>query len=354
MKSLFLVCFVLFISLSFCGVIDLTDSTFDNFVDGSKPAFIEFYAPWCGHCKRLTPEYEAFGEAFGHASSSVVIGRVDCDSHKDLCSKYSIKGFPTLYWFPKGNLQNPETYNGGRTADDLIKFVTDKTGIRAKVASSISSVVILDDDSFEKVVLDSSKHVFVEFYAPWCGHCKSLAPNWEKLATAFANEKDVVVANIDADKYRAHSEKYGITGFPTIIFFPKNDKSGQRYSESRELNSLISFLNTQTNSFRNVDGSLSDQAGLVNELNTIVENFYQQSSKGEAVDAAKTFVAQNPSNSGKIYVRIFENVQTKGNNYVKSEIKRLEKMLSGSSISSEKRDEFKIRINILNYFAKQF
>ena len=52
-------------------------------------------------------------------------------------------------------------------------------------------MVVLSDVSFNKIVLESNKDVFVKFYAPWCGHCKNLAPTWESLAKTFASEKNV-------------------------------------------------------------------------------------------------------------------------------------------------------------------
>lgn len=56
-----------------------------------------------------------------------------------------------------------------------------------------SKVVTLKDSTFDAVVMDASKDVLVEFYAPWCGHCKNLAPIWESLAKTFANENDVLL-----------------------------------------------------------------------------------------------------------------------------------------------------------------
>jgi protein disulfide-isomerase A6 len=66
-------------------------------------------------------------------------------------------------------------------------------GLKAKVKSNAAptALVDLDDDSFDKIVLDKSKDVFVEFYAPWCGHCKRLEPDYQKFADVFANENDV-------------------------------------------------------------------------------------------------------------------------------------------------------------------
>jgi protein disulfide-isomerase A6 len=76
--------------------------------------------------------------------------------------------------------------------DSLSKFIEEKSKLRAKTKKTEpSKVITLTDSTFDKVVMDSEKDVFVKFYAPWCGHCKNLAPVWESLAKTFANDKDV-------------------------------------------------------------------------------------------------------------------------------------------------------------------
>ena len=89
-------------------------------------------------------------------------------------------------------MSDPEDYKSGRDLDSLSSFITEKAGIRARSKKSEpSEVVILKDGTFDKIVMDSEKDVFVKFYAPWCGHCKTLAPIWESVAKNFANDKDV-------------------------------------------------------------------------------------------------------------------------------------------------------------------
>ncbi|KAK2443901.1 putative protein disulfide-isomerase A6 [Trifolium repens] len=98
-----------------------------------------------------------------------------------------------------------------------------------------SHVVVLTPETFNEVVLDETKDVLVEFYAPWCGHCESLAPIYEKVSAAFKSEDEVVIANLDADKYRDLAEKYEVSGFPTLKFSPKGNKAGEDYGGGRDL-----------------------------------------------------------------------------------------------------------------------
>jgi protein disulfide-isomerase-like protein len=83
----------------------------------------------CGHCKRLAPEYEIVGSAFARFKKNVVVAKVDCDQHKELCARFDVKGYPTLNWFPKGETAKPTPYSGGRTANDIIQFINSKTGM---------------------------------------------------------------------------------------------------------------------------------------------------------------------------------------------------------------------------------
>lgn len=80
-----------------------------------------------------------------------------------------------------------------------------------------SSVIQLTAGNFKEIVVNSPQPILVEFYAPWCGHCKQLAPIYKKLADSL---KGIVrVASIDLDKYKGVGQPYGIKGFPTIKLF---------------------------------------------------------------------------------------------------------------------------------------
>ena len=151
------------------AVIDLIPSNFDKIVlKSGKPALVEFFAPWCGHCKNLAPVYEELATTFQHASEKVTIAKVDADAEKDLGRKFGVQGFPTLKWFD-GKSDKPVEYDGGRDLESLQKWITDKTGIRPKVKAKLpSQVVMLDDKSFKEKV-GKEQDVLVAFTAPWCG-----------------------------------------------------------------------------------------------------------------------------------------------------------------------------------------
>ncbi|KAG1326205.1 Disulfide-isomerase-like protein [Cocos nucifera] len=331
----------------------LTEANFEEEVGQDRGALVEFYAPWCGHCKKLAPEYEKLGSSFKKAKS-ILIGKVDCDEHKSLCSKYGVSGYPTIQWFAKGSLE-PKKYEGSRTAEALAEFVNNEGGTNVKVATLPSSVVVLTLDNFDQVVLDETKDVLVEFYAPWCGHCKNLAPTYEKVATAYKLEEDVVIANIDADKYRDLAEKYGVSGFPTLKFFPKGNKAGEDYDGGRDLDDFVKFINEKCGTNRDAKGKLTSQAGIIASLDALVKEFVSASN-----DERKAILSRmegeveklkgSSARFGKTYLKAAKSCIEKGSDYAKNEIERLQRMLV-KSISPSKADEFLIKKNILSTFA---
>jgi len=104
-------------------------------------------------------------------------------------------------------------------------------------------VQILVGRNFEEIVFDDSKDVLVEFYAPWCGHCKKLAPIWDELGELFKPVGDIVIAKIDAT---SNTLPRGINAnsFPTILWFPKNNKMPASYGQTRTLENLKRYVLT--------------------------------------------------------------------------------------------------------------
>lgn len=102
-------------------------------------------------------------------------------------------------------------------------------------------VKVVVGSNFEEVVLDEKKHVLVEFYAPWCGHCKALEPKYKKLGKQFKNEDSVVIAKFDATANDAPAQ-FEFTGFPTIFFVRAGDNDIKIYEGQREVKDMVKFV----------------------------------------------------------------------------------------------------------------
>lgn len=165
---------LLFTSFAILGanasaVIDLIPSNFDDIVlKSGKPALVEFFAPWCGHCKNLAPVYEELATSFESAKDKVTVAKVDADAEKELGRRFGVQGFPTLKWFD-GKSEAPEDYTGGRDIESLTEFIQGKVGVKSKGKKVAPSAVEMLTDSTFKSQIGGDKDVLVAFTAPWCG-----------------------------------------------------------------------------------------------------------------------------------------------------------------------------------------
>ncbi|KAL5018533.1 hypothetical protein ScPMuIL_004255 [Solemya velum] len=238
-------------------VIVLTPSNFNREVIQSDDIWlVEFYAPWCGHCRSLTPEWQKAAKAL---KGVVKVGAVDADEHQGLGGQYGVRGFPTIKVFG-ADKNKPTDYQGARTAQGIVDSAmsTVKTVVNQRLSGKSSSgggggggggsksgdpedVIELTDSNFEKLVLNSEDMWMVEFFAPWCGHCKNLAPHWASAATELKGK--VKFGALDATVHTVMGGRYGVRGYPTIKMFPSGKKDGDvvDYDGGRTSSDIVSW-----------------------------------------------------------------------------------------------------------------
>jgi protein disulfide-isomerase A6 len=222
---------------------------------------VEFFAPWCGHCKSLAPEWDKAATTLKGVAKVVA---VDATQAQSLAQKYQIQGFPTIKVFG-ANKRSPTDYQGARSSDAIITetmkqvnaMVKDrkKGGSGGSSGSSSSSgskgssggskkrgseVIELTELNFNALVMESTDHWLVEFYAPWCGHCKALAPEWEQAAKDLKGQ--VKLGAVDATVHGQLASQYGVKGYPTIkVFSAGPKKKAKDYQGPREAPGIVQY-----------------------------------------------------------------------------------------------------------------
>merc|ERR1719285_767229 len=175
-------------------IIHAHDADFDDLVmKATQPSIVEFYAPWCGHCKQLAP---AYAKAASNLKGMIQFVGIDCSVDEALCSKHGVRGYPTIKIFQNGKSQD---YQGGRSAKAL----------RAAALELLEDIDVESYDSDSIADFEGAEGVKVLFFSN-----KDSVPSMVKALVSRYPSANIGVVQSEASEV---CEKYGVSDFPAIM-----------------------------------------------------------------------------------------------------------------------------------------
>jgi protein disulfide-isomerase A1 len=204
------------------GVLVLTKDNFKQALEDNPYILVEFYAPWCGHCRALAPEYAKAAQTLKEEGSTVALGKVDATVESELASEHGVRGYPTLTFFRNGK---SISYTGGRQAADIVSWVTKKSGPPAKTLDSV-------DDA--KSFIEKNDVVVV-------GYFKDLESSPAKAFIEAAGSLDdypfaITTAQSVADEHKI--------GEDTVTLFKKFDEGKALFEGEISAEAVTKFVQT--------------------------------------------------------------------------------------------------------------
>jgi len=205
------------------GVLVLTEKNFDKAIETHEFILVEFYAPWCGHCKKLTPEYAMAAKKLEKLESSVKLAKVDATVEKALGTKFGVRGYPTLKFFKSGK---PTDYKGPRDGEGIVSWLVKKTGPAA--------VQLNDMETMEKM-----KEFPVVIVGVFKDQESDAAKEFLKAAGAIEDHKILITSSDDVKKGIQSRDGH-------IILFKNFDVPRVKYDGEAKADAIEAWINEQS------------------------------------------------------------------------------------------------------------
>lgn len=199
--------------------IEISDDKFDEFIESQNiPIVVDFWAPWCGPCKILWPVFEKLSNEYEWKLKFV---KINVDENPQAAIKYMVQWIPNLVLIKD------------KKAIKNIVWVKDEDEYKKEfdlllwIKNNMEKQWIIDInwmESFKKELQNNSdKLVVADFWAPWCGPCKILAPTLEKIAEEFDWKVQVLKINVDNSENQELAQEFQVSSIPTLAFLKANE-----------------------------------------------------------------------------------------------------------------------------------
>lgn len=222
-------------------------TNFRSEIDRRRMHFVMLFKSRDAEVRSLERTFDKLAKKFNTKESMerIVLAKISCvDQNSELCEEVAINEEAALVIFDK-NGSPQSVYSGNQDYESLNNFLEELLGAymedlkEVPVPKPKKSLVELTEETFDEQI--AVGHAFIKFYAPWCGHCQSLAPVWEELAKSFEHSDWLTVGKVDCTQFGQLCARNNVRGYPTLIYFTKGKKH-EEYNGARDHSSLKQYV----------------------------------------------------------------------------------------------------------------
>lgn len=220
----------------------LTSKNYQKFLDETPFALVEYYAPWCGYCKMLGPEFSKASEILKESHPNIKLGQINCEEETDICKEEEIRGFPTMKVF-KGKDSSVQ-YTGPRSAEGIAEYM---------VKESLPAVFISQTKDELNEVIESQTQPFMVQVLPggYSDNKDKSKANQTFTELAEANRKSLTFVTVNNEelanilKKKFLGVKFESKNPTYFISQPKDYKEAVKFSKEISKDNLQDFINVE-------------------------------------------------------------------------------------------------------------
>jgi len=200
--------------------IEVNDQNFDEIVRNSdKPVLIDFWAPWCAPCRMIAPLFESLSTKY---EWKIKFAKVNVDINPQTAIKYNIQWIPTLIIMKEGKVFR--TLVWVRQEEDYVielnNVLWEKNNLWDDNWFVKNGIININwtQEFVSTLEKNKDKLVLVDFWAPWCGPCRMVAPVLEQLSKDFVDKIQVIKVNVDEFENQELAQQFQVSSIPTLAF----------------------------------------------------------------------------------------------------------------------------------------